>query len=329
VAALWEKAENRFSLNQWVEESSILMFCCDPVHQHSLEPINRAIFARASNLLLSQHKKTAGNTWVFLDEVREAGKLDGLRSLLNLGRSKGVGVVLGFQDFDGMRALYGNEEAHEITGQANNKTFLRTDSVATAKWMESNAGKVLVKESNITFDPNSVSLPKSVSVSRTTRDAVLASEFLEIPRTTPHSGLRGFHLNPLIGKAYWSSTEFPEVLTKAGQPHPGVPNFIPRPERFQELEPWCAGDAIKFEIPIKPYAEPTEDRAQKAQTETGNTVPPTEANEVEPPKPVESPKEAPHNEEPAAPHGGGDALDRLNSVKRRNDEDERAGPEGA
>ena len=152
---------------------------------------------------------------------------------------------------------------------------------------------------------------------------------MEIPRTTAENGLRGFHLSPLLGKAYWSHSKLEEVVEKSGSPHPGVPSFIPRPVEFQELEPWSSSDATTFGIPFKAHSGPAEDQIQKSQPETGNTVPPTEANEVEPPKPVESPKEAPHNEEPAAPHGGGDALDRLNSVKRRNDEDERAGPEGA
>ncbi len=329
VAALWEKAEDRYSLNQWMEECSILLFANDPVHRESLEPLNRAIFARASNLLLSRDANPPGRTWVFLDEVRETGKLDGLRSLLNLGRSKGVGVVLGFQDFDGMRALYGNEEAHEITGQANNKTFLRTDSVATAKWMESNAGKVLVKESNISLDPSSLGLPKSVSVGRTTREAVMASEFMEIPRTTPENGLRAFHLSALLGKAYWSHTKFADVLEKAGSPHPGVPNFIARPSEFQQLEPWSAFDAAEFEIPFKAHSGPAEDQVQKTQTESENTAAPAETKEEKPSEPVESAKEAPQKADPGASNGGGDALDRLNSVKRRNDEDERPGPEGA
>lgn len=328
MAALWEKAPEKYSLNQWMKECSILMFAKDPVHRESMETLNRAIFSRASNLLLSQNSKAPGRSWVFLDEVREAGKLDGLRSLMNLGRSKGVGVVLGFQDFDGMRALYGSEEAHEITGQANNKTFLRTDSVATAKWMESNAGKILVKEANITLDPNSVGLPKSVSVNRTTRDAVLGSEFMEIPRTTAENGLRGFHLSPLLGKAYWSHSKLEEVVEKSGSPHPGVPNFIPRPVEFQELEPWSAADAIGFEIPYSAHTGPKEDQTQKAQTETANAAAPTEANEAKPQKPVENSQEAPPKPHPGDSKGSGDALDRLNSVKRRNDGDEQSGPEG-
>lgn len=332
MAALWEHASERYSLNQWMKECSILMFAKDPVHRESMQTLNRAIFARASNLLLSQTTKTPGRSWVFLDEVREAGKLDGLRSLLNLGRSKGVGVVIGFQDFDGMRALYGNEEAHEITGQANNKTFLRTDSVATAKWMESNAGKILVKEANITLDPNSVSLPKSVSVNRTTRDAVLGSEYLDIPRTTPENGLKAFHLSALLGKAYWSHSKLEEVVEKSGSPLPGVPNFIPRPVEFQELEPWSAADAIKFEIPFRSHPAPTEDHAQKAHSETESTAAstvPVEAKTFEPQGPAENPKEAPPKADSPDSKGNRDALDRLNSVRRRNDEDEQTGPEGA
>ncbi|MFX8836738.1 type IV secretion system DNA-binding domain-containing protein, partial [Acinetobacter baumannii] len=58
--------------------------------------------------------------WFFLDEVREAGELDGLSRLMTKGRSKGACVVLGFQDIDGMRDVYGDQVANEICAQCNN-----------------------------------------------------------------------------------------------------------------------------------------------------------------------------------------------------------------
>ena len=64
----------------------------------------------------------------FLDDVREAGKLDGLSRLLNQGRTKGACVVLGFQDSDGMRDVYGEYVANELVGQCANKAILRVEN---------------------------------------------------------------------------------------------------------------------------------------------------------------------------------------------------------
>ena len=82
--------------------------------RQSLDAINQAIFKRAAELLLAQDESPERETWIILDELREAGKLDGLTSLLSKGRSFGARVVVGFQDIEGLRAVYGEKEANEM-----------------------------------------------------------------------------------------------------------------------------------------------------------------------------------------------------------------------
>lgn len=53
---------------------------------------------------------------MFLDELRDLGRLDALNRLLLKGRSKNVSVVLGFQDIEGLREVYGDKVANEIVG---------------------------------------------------------------------------------------------------------------------------------------------------------------------------------------------------------------------
>ena len=78
----------------------------------------------------------------FLDEFREAGKLEGLRRLLNKGRSKGACVVLGCQDVEGVRAEYGREEANEILAQCTHTVVLNVGSPETAQWATGIFGEV-------------------------------------------------------------------------------------------------------------------------------------------------------------------------------------------
>lgn len=150
VAALWDSAESKVSLKEWLNTESILVLGNDEAYRSSLDVINQVIFKRLVELLLAQPETINGRTWFFLDEVKEAGNLDALGRLMTKGRSVGASVVLGFQDVDGMYEAFGENQAKSILGQCATKIFLRLDSPETAKWAESVFGEyeaVEVKQS--------------------------------------------------------------------------------------------------------------------------------------------------------------------------------------
>ncbi|HMO65231.1 MAG TPA: type IV secretion system DNA-binding domain-containing protein, partial [Verrucomicrobiota bacterium] len=266
---------------------------------------NRAFFARAANLLLS--RTTADRTYVVLDEAREAGRLDGLRSLLNTGRSKGVSVLLGFQDFDGLTALYGREEAHELTGQCAHKTFLRTDSTATAQWMQAHAGRVLVREAQPSVDPARITgLPQSVSYQRVERHLVLAAEFMDLPPTSAAHGLRAFHLLPEARNPYWTNTPLATVLAALPRPDAAVPAHVPRPAELQRLRPWDDADARRLGVTV---GEGSKEEINRKQDADAGTEEPPEDGPL-PPEPPQKPVK------PPPPAAGGSPAERLRNVRR-------------
>jgi len=105
----------------------------------AIETINRCISKRVCDLVLNQPDSNTRRTWFVLDEVSEAGKLDGLVSIMKRGRSKGAAAVLAFQSVSGLRnpTLYGPYLADEILGQVGNRFFGRIECVATAEWASS------------------------------------------------------------------------------------------------------------------------------------------------------------------------------------------------
>ena len=219
VAALWEKATEAgrlFSLQSWLDSEKILVICSSPSNRASLDPINQVLFRRLADLLLDRKNTRDELTWLFLDEVREAGKLDGLPSMLNQGRSKGLSIVLGFQEIEGMEHVYGEKVAGEIFGQCAYKTFLRTNSQKTASWIEGHFGKVQQIETSRSFSSNvdDEANPQSVNVSlqRQIRDAMLGSRVMMLPPTGPRSG-KLFSFNDVQGPELeevewrWSTVE--------------------------------------------------------------------------------------------------------------------------
>lgn len=204
VAAAWSHATGRYSIAEWGQSRDVIVLGNEETSRETLDPINRAILARAAETALSrpdltpaQQSQLSNLTWFFLDEVREAGKIDGLRRLLNQGRSKGVCTVLGIQDIEGMRAEYRREEAHEMAGQCAHKVALRLSSPDTALWVAR-----LFGEEDQTVETTGESVGNSFTGNRSRKTErktiVTTAELLRMPNTSPEHGLTGYYKSPVI-----------------------------------------------------------------------------------------------------------------------------------
>ncbi len=254
IAAAWDRAGGKLSLRDWLTEESILLLGNDEENRAAIDTINRLLFQRLSELLLSQQENDLKNPrvhWLFLDEVREAGRLDGLSRVLTKGRSKGVAVVLGFQDVNGLRHLYGREVADELLGQCNTKIILRLNSPETAEWASKSHGKREVVERSLGRSQNrnfrglglnsGGSSGSSESNGIAERAVVLDSEFLDLPETTKETGLSAYFLSPLTG-AFRDNIPGAWIDGALMPVDPDVPNVISRPEIQQYLRPWDESD---------------------------------------------------------------------------------------
>ncbi|MCC6235782.1 MAG: type IV secretion system DNA-binding domain-containing protein [Verrucomicrobiales bacterium] len=258
IAASWDRAVEKVSLRAWLEEESVLVLGNDEAHRVAVDTLNRLIFQRLSELILARAGTGAagvGETWLFLDEVREMGKLEGLGRLLTKSRTAGACVVLGLQDLGGMREVYGPEVAEEILAQCNSKAVLRLNGPQTAQWAARLFGSREVLErarsQNQSRSFRSLGLEsggsrgESVSHGIVKREVVLDSELLGLPETHPSTGLSAFFLSPTVG-AYRDRIPGEWLSRHLVPPDPGVPGALPRPESDQYLRPWDAGDAAAW-----------------------------------------------------------------------------------
>jgi type IV secretory pathway TraG/TraD family ATPase VirD4 len=269
IAAAWDHAatvEGRsISLREWLRSKDVMVLGNEETARESIDTINRVIMRRVSELILAQPEVSpsdmaagSGRTWVFLDEVREAGKLDGLSRLLTKGRSKGACVVLGFQDIDGLRDVYGENVANEIVGQCNHIAILRLRSPETAMWASELFGEFRSKEVG-----SSMTYSKESSISRDVRQqvvkAVYSGMLLHLPRTTKETGITGFFDSPFSGQD--PATEVSDVDARHHidpwsldeDDRPRLPkegdhrqNFTPRPVEHQFLHPMNQSDRTRL-----------------------------------------------------------------------------------
>ena len=259
IAAIWELARQKkrtFSVEEWIKSDDVLVLGNDETSRASLDVINQALFKRLSEVLLGQPEISEADReqgrnvcWVVLDEVREAGKLDGLSRLLTKARSKGVSVTLGFQDIDGLREVYGKEIAQEIAGQCQNIAILQVSNPSTAEWASNLFGKVRVKQPT---NAASIGTDGKIGLTQTTTDAekmqVESGELLYLPRTSPANGLTG-HFR-LVGRPYehvnlnWASLIEPYLpgSTRRNQTKNAEENFLRRDAKDYFLLPWDQED---------------------------------------------------------------------------------------
>ena len=256
IAAIWSEAmatgdpARRFSLLEWSDSQDVLLLGNEELGRASIDGVNRAIFGRAAEVLLSLPARDrvarAERTWIYLDELREAGRIDGVGRLLNKGRAAGVTLALAFQDVDGLRDVYGGQVAGEITGQCGTLAILRLSSPETAKWAASLFGEYLGEE--VTRDP-SFGSNSGVSVSRKTqtseRKNVYSSELLFLPKTSVRAGLTAYYKHSEQGPR--AETRRTADWARDVAPHLGrtgsVPAFLPHDSSSSfHLQPWDQDD---------------------------------------------------------------------------------------
>jgi hypothetical protein len=264
VAGAWSHAKRSVSLRAFctARNRGILVLGNDEQNREAVDSINRVLFKRITELVISQSEEEERYVWFFLDEVREMGNLGGLSSLLLRGRSKGACVVMGLQDIDGLREVYGDRRAQELMGQCGFKGFLRLESPTTAEWGAKHFG---LSERLVQRGGKSVDTGGRGGVSISTRDelekreVVLYSRLMQLE--PPREGvLSGYYTSPgglLPTPDDSRPTEVPFTEpNRLGQrpPNPllerlrGI-EFMPRPEDHQYLRPWDDGDMTRLGLP--------------------------------------------------------------------------------
>ncbi len=162
IAARWRVARRRkrqVSIKEFIDsKNTIILLGANQTFSESLGVINQLLLKRVSEQVLDHTDdsqwRAMNRTWLFLDELRELGKVPGLGDLINKGRSRGVCAVIGFQDYGGLKGAFGEDFAHELTASCAHKLFLRL-SGESAEWASKCIGKAEIRETHFSFSASS------------------------------------------------------------------------------------------------------------------------------------------------------------------------------
>ena len=155
-AAIWNTAHvegQKFSIAEWMEGRGprVLVIGFDTSKRASMERVTQMLMSRIISQLLSLKSKgleDAPRTWLFLDELPFAGRIEELLNCLNAGRSQGIAAVLGTQTMLTLQlpSHYPHGEAAAIVANARNRAYLRPGDDDTAQWIGKQIGKQLLYE---------------------------------------------------------------------------------------------------------------------------------------------------------------------------------------
>jgi type IV secretory pathway TraG/TraD family ATPase VirD4 len=250
VAAAWHHSEQPpVSLEQWASSEEILILGSDPKFDSILQPLNRAIFKRAVELVRRQPDVRKGEnrqSWFFIDELRNAGSLEDIDKLLVEGRSKGACVVIGFQDLAGLREVFGEKRADEIIGACANKVFLQNGEGTTIDYATKHFKSQEILETKFSRSVGwSSSNNNSVSQQKVMRPVVHEGLLKSLPKPeVGRQGLNGYCDTASVGTLSPYRMELPHGFLDANLPRPdeNVPGFLPRPHAHLELPEWTPQD---------------------------------------------------------------------------------------
>jgi hypothetical protein len=254
VAALWQRSTARISVRDWLEDNSILLLGSNATAKSSLDALNEQIFKVLVEEIDLQANSSTRRTWVWLDEARLAGSLlqnDLLPFLAVKGRSRGACLVLSFQDMEGFREAAGPRAAAEIVGQCSNKALLRMESDESASWAAKVLGQLETIElfrSHSTTGLGLKSAGKNQSEQRVVKDAVLASEFYNIPVTDPENGLTGYFVTPTAGacRTVIPAPDIEKVVVQEAEE--SAEAIVFRAEADQWLRDWTPEDRKRLRL---------------------------------------------------------------------------------
>ena len=257
VAGAWQRAieqGRRLSLNDFMNDEYVLVLGNNHKARPAIQAINQVLFTRLKDLILDQSESETRRTWIFLDEVRQAGRLEALTSLLVEGRSRGACVVLGFQDIEGMKAVHTPYLANELMGQAHNICFTKLVNPETAAHASHKFGEVEETVENVSFTESARGgRSRTVSAVRVKKQAIMASQFMTSPMPSRKKGLSFYAITSGPLGSYHHTMSGEEVASMLCAPNTdpakgGMPNRMPIPGDWERARPWGLGDYLRLKL---------------------------------------------------------------------------------
>ncbi len=139
--------DGSFSFREWIRKDGpgILFLPVPPAYRDLLAPAMTAVVNLLIRECLDMPDNLSRRRWFIVDEFGALNKLNSLVDGLTLGRSKGMCLFLGTQDFGRVDEKYGKAIRETLWNNAMTKLVLRVEAPDTAKYLSASLGETEVE----------------------------------------------------------------------------------------------------------------------------------------------------------------------------------------
>lgn len=147
LAKAWGKpSQKRFSMRQWILDDNpqcktVVMQGSQRYQQLARSCCNSLLSVLASVIASPELTQDPNRRiWLFLDEFTQLGRVRDIGPLIEMGRSKGLRIVIGVQDVAQLYAAYGKHETDAWTSSMATSLYTRLEGGSTTEWVSHRIG---------------------------------------------------------------------------------------------------------------------------------------------------------------------------------------------
>lgn len=187
------KERERFSVRAWLRDDYKGKRHIILQTNGRAAPFVGAIVDLASSVIIGLPDSRKRDLYFVLDELPAFGRLDALAEALGVGRSKGLAVIYGFQDFSQLVRLYGRELADAFESMAANHFYFQLAQGETRDRLAKKLGRVRVATLSQTVSGPAGNATTSSTFNEQERDGFLSNSLSDSigPRK---GGKQGFYI---------------------------------------------------------------------------------------------------------------------------------------
>ncbi|MCR9080199.1 MAG: type IV secretion system DNA-binding domain-containing protein [Hyphomonadaceae bacterium] len=199
LADAWPRSSGGFSIRRWLDLPNYAPIVLQ--RDGKFSQLSKAWLSGIIGLLASYAGSPAmrenpdTRTWLFLDEFPQLERMDHFSTLLDVGRSKGIRVVLGAQDLSQIRKTYGPDQANAWIGMIGTHIITRMNLGESAEMTSRLLGKQTVEVERKSETRTNGQRSTSKTPVKETQDVMTPSELSDHLGVTKN-GIRALMVGP-------------------------------------------------------------------------------------------------------------------------------------
>jgi type IV conjugative transfer system coupling protein TraD len=210
------KDKGSFSIRKWVnnDETKGMVFINSLADQHEvLKPLISTWVDIFASSILSLPEDRDRRIWLIIDELPSLHKLKSLDRILAESRKYGCCVILGYQSYSKIQAIYGDKGAQTLSDSTATKIFYRSNDYQNANHASVQLGKEEAKVTNENLSIGAHAGRDSISISENERERqlILPTEILNLENLQGYYRLPGDYPVVSFTQTFYKSKEKPAI----------------------------------------------------------------------------------------------------------------------